>query len=243
MKKVVLVTGSSRGIGAGIAKLFAHNNYKVVLNCKTNVEKMMELKEELLKINDDIIGIQCDVSKFNDVKNMFEKIETTWGNVDILINNAGISYYGLFNQMEEKNWEEVIGANLISAINCSRVAIESMIEKKSGEIINISSMWGDNGSSCEVIYSASKAGIDGFTKALAKELGPCNVKVNAIACGLIDTEMNNNFSKSEINDIIDCIPLGKIGSVTDVAQLCLFLASEKNSYITGQIIKIDGGFI
>ncbi len=243
MKKVVLITGSSRGIGEGIAEVFAKGNYKIVLNCKNNIEKMEELKKRLIKINPDIIGIQCDVSKYDEVKKMFEKIKNKFGTVDILINNAGISYYGLFNEMEEKNWQEVINVNLMSVINCSRIGIESMIKNKTGEIINISSMWGDSGSSCEVIYSTSKAGVDGFTKALAKEVGPSNVKVNAIACGLIDTEMNNNLTISEKNDIIDSVPLGKIGKPIDVGQLCLFLASEDNKYITGQVIKVDGGFI
>lgn len=241
-EKVVLVTGSSRGIGKAIAKEFAVNKYKVIINCKNSTAQLEDTLNELKKINEHVFAIQGDVSDYNETCEMFNKIHSICENVDILINNAGISYIGLFNQMKPESWKYIMNTNLDSVYNCTHKVLPYMINKKKGTIINISSIWGNNGASCEAVYSASKGAINSFTKSLAKELGPCNIRVNAIACGIIDTEMNNCFSFEEKNELIENIPLMRMGSIEDIAKLALFLASENSSYITGQIITIDGSF-
>ncbi len=240
--KVVLITGSSRGIGKDIAIAYAKKNYKIVLNCKSSIDKMLELEKEIKSFNKNVMSIQCDISNYEDTKNMFNNIKDVFGSVDILINNAGISHFGLFSDMKEDTWNKVINTNLKGVINCSHIVINDMISKKCGTIINITSIWGVVGASCEVIYSTTKAGVDGFTKALAKELAPSNIFVNSIACGLIDTEMNNNLSDIDKQDFIDDIPLSRIGNTSDIVNLCMYL-SEDNTYMTGQVLVVDGGFL
>ncbi len=240
--KVVLVTGSSSGIGEGIARLFAKNNYKVVLNCKTNIEAMNNLKEELLQFNKNILAIQCDVSIYEDAKAMFDTIKNTFGEVNILINNAGVSEFGLFTDVSPENLYNTINTNLNSCMNCTHLALPSMISNHCGSIINISSIWGNVGASCEVLYSTSKSAINGFTKAIAKEVAPSNILINAIACGLIDTRMNNNLSIDDIDSFVEEIPLSRQGTPLEIAEMCLFLA-EKNSYMIGQVLTLDGGYL
>ncbi len=240
--KVVLVTGSSSGIGKGIATLFARHGYKVVLNCKTSFESMESLKKELLVFNPNILAFQCDVSIYSDAEKMFSSIKEVFGNVDILINNAGVSEFGLFTDVKPENLSNTISTNLNSCINCTHLALPNMIRNQCGTIINVSSIWGNVGASCEVLYSTSKSAINGFTKAIAKEVAPSNVLVNSIACGLINTKMNNNLSIDDINAFVDEIPLSRQGTPLEVAELCLFL-SEKNTYMTGQVLTLDGGYL
>ncbi len=246
MKKTVLITGSSRGIGKNIAIEFAKDkNLNIVINCKKDTENLENVKNEILKINENILAVQCDVSNYDDVTKMFETIKNTFNTngVDILINNAGISNISLFNTQPIEEIYDTLNANLLSVINCSRCAINDMINKKSGNIINISSIWGEVGASMETIYSTSKAGIIGFTKALAKENAPSNIRVNALSVGVIDTEMNSFLSDEEKDYLINEIPLGRFGKTDEVAKLCKFLADDCSSYITGQVIRIDGGLL
>jgi len=243
MNKTVLVTGSSRGIGKAIAYEFALLNYNVVINCVKNVNKLNDTFKQLKNINNNILAVQADVSNYNQVCNMYDEIENKFGSVDIVINNAGISYVGLFNEMKPDNWKDIMNTNVNSMFNCTYKALPHMISNKSGSIINISSIWGNVGASCEAVYSASKGAVNSFTKALAKELGPCNIRINAISCGIIDTEMNCFLSEDEKKQLTEQIPLMRFGKPKDVAKLAVFLASENSNYLTGQIITLDGAFI
>ncbi len=243
MRKNVLVTGSSRGIGKSIAKKFLLADFNVIINANKSVDELNRTLEEFQSLSKNIMAIRADVSDYSQCISMFEQINKNFGDVDILINNAGISYVGLFNQMSPQQWKNVLDTNLNSVINCSHIAIQSMINKHSGIIINISSVWGNVGASCETIYSASKGAVNLFTKSLAKELAPSNIRINAIACGVIDTQMNNNLTAQEKIDLADQIPVGYFGKADDVADLAFFLASHKANYITGQILNLDGGWI
>ena len=242
-KKTVLVTGSSRGIGRAIAIAFAKNGYHVFLNCNHSVIEADLLRNEI----EAIPGCSCDIA-VGDVGNpeavaeMFKKIYKKCDSLDVLVNNAGISYVGLLSEMSDRDWNKVIQTNLSSAFYCSRAAIPKMVSKKAGKIINISSMWGTSGASCEVAYSASKSGMHGLTKALAKELAPSNIQVNAIACGAIDTTMNAQLSEAERLALELEIPMGRFGTPEEISEVVLQL-SDAPSYMTGQIISVDGGFI
>ncbi|MFQ9511365.1 MAG: SDR family oxidoreductase, partial [Lachnospiraceae bacterium] len=183
-----------------------------------------------------------DVGDYDFCKSMFASIQKHFGTVDVLVNNAGISYIGLFQDMKPEDWNRVLQVNLNSVFNCSNLAIPGMLQKKSGKIINISSVWGVAGASCEVAYSAAKGGLNAFTKALAKELAPSNIKVNAIACGAIDTEMNQFMSDEELFSLVDEIPMNRLGRAEEVADLAYHLA-YKDNYLTGQVIGFDGGWI
>ncbi len=242
MDKVVLVTGSSSGIGKAIATLFAQRGYKVVLNCRSSVNKLKDLQTELLKINQNILAIPCDLRDYEETSKMFETIKSTFGKVDVLVNNAGVSEFGLFTDTDPKQLQNTINSNLFSCINCTHLALPDMVREQSGCIINISSIWGNVGASCEVLYSTSKSAINGFTKAIAKEVAPSNVLVNAIACGLINTDMNNNLSQEDKESFVEDIPLSRQGEGFEVAELCFYLA-EKNTYMTGQVLTVDGGYL
>ncbi len=242
MDKVVLVTGSSSGIGKAIAILFAQKGYKVVLNCRSSVDKMLALQSELMNINENILSLACDLRDYEETKKMFDTIKATFGKVDILVNNAGVSEFGLFTDTSPDKLQETINSNLFSCINCTHLALPDMLREQSGCIINISSIWGNVGASCEVLYSTSKSAINGFTKAIAKEVAPSKVLINAIACGLINTEMNNNLSEEDKESFIEDIPLSRQGEGFEVAELCLYLA-EKNTYMTGQVLTVDGGYL
>ena len=242
-KKTVLITGSSRGIGRSIALAFAKEGYHIFLNCNNSVIELDGVRSEIEALPD----ASCDIVIGNvgnpeAVSEMFKKIYKKCDSLDVLINNAGISHIGLMSEMTDKEWNRVIQTNLSSVFYCSRAAIPKMVSKKSGKIINISSMWGTSGASCEVAYSASKAGIHGLTKALAKELAPSNIQVNALACGVIDTAMNQQLSEEERLTLEIEIPAGRFGTTEEVAQMVLQLANAP-SYLTGQIVGIDGGFL
>ena len=241
MEKVAIVTGASRGIGREIAKSLAKHNIKVIANYNNSEEKAIELKKELESEGIIIDIIKADVSKREEIKNLIQYAIENYGKIDILINNAGISEYKLFTDETDEDWNRVINTNLYSAFATSQEVIPNMIKNKNGCIINISSVWGMVGASMEVLYSVSKAGIDGLTKALAKELGPSNIRVNAIAPGIVDTDMCKNFTKEELEDIKEEIPLERIGKVEDISKCINWLIDD--NYTTGQIISINGGWI
>ena len=240
-QKNVLITGASRGIGKACALTFAKAGYQVFLNCRKSVEEIEAVRTKILSLKGQCHVLLGDVAEPDQVKQLFSRIETFCQGIDVLINNAGISYVGLLNQMEEEDWNQVIHTNLSSAFYCSKAAIPYMLHQKKGKIINISSIWGQMGASCEVAYSASKAGLNGFTKALAKELAPSNIQVNAISCGVMDTQMNQGFSKDELAVLLEMIPASRFGNALEVAALALDLANN-HPYLTGQIIGLDGGF-
>lgn len=241
-KKTVLITGASRGIGKACARAFAEAGYHVFINCKDSVDKLNLVKEELQKNGYSCEAVPGDVGCPEDVEHIFQKINNSSGGLDVLVNNAGISYVGLLTDMSNQDWDKILQTNLSSVFYCSRAAIPHMVFLKSGKIINISSMWGRTGASCEAAYSATKAGINGLTMALAKELAPSNIQVNAIACGVIDTEMNACFTEEERSALKEEIPAGRFGTPEEVATLVLDLA-ENHTYLTGQIIGLDGGYI
>ncbi|MFV0362760.1 MAG: SDR family NAD(P)-dependent oxidoreductase [Suipraeoptans sp.] len=241
--KTVLITGSSRGIGKAAAIYFAKRNYHVFINCNTSIDELNLVENEIAKIK----GSKCtmvigDVGNPMDVKKMFEVIRSECDGLDLLINNAGISYWGLLSDMKDADWNNIISTNLSSCFYCSREALNSMLHKKQGKILNISSMWGYVGSSCEVAYSASKSGIDGFTKALAKELAPSNIQVNALSLGVIDTKMNSMLNESELDTLQEDIPAGRFGDAHEVAEMIGHIV-DSPTYLTGQIIRMDGGYL
>lgn len=240
MEKVIVVTGASRGIGREIAKTLSRENNKVIA-CYNNSEKEATiLKEELEKENKKIDIIKGDISKREDCKKIVEYVINKYKKIDVLINNAGISTYNLFTDITDEEWDRTINTNLNSVFYMSQETVKYMIKQKEGSIINISSIWGIVGASCEVAYSVSKAGIDGMTKALAKELGPSNIRVNSIAPGLIDTDMNNDLTKEELDNIINETPLCKIGKPEDIAKCIKWLVEDE--FTTGQVISINGGW-
>lgn len=241
-QKSVLITGASRGIGRACAIRFAKAGFHVFINCKTSIEQLEQVKNELDSIHASCTIVSGDAGCSNDVRKIFQTIQTYTGGLDVLVNNAGISYIGLLTDMTDQDWDSILSANLSSAFYCCRAAIPYMVSQKQGKIINISSMWGRTGASCEAAYSATKAGLNGLTMALAKELAPSNIQVNAIACGVIDTAMNAQFSPEERSELMDEIPAGRFGTPEEVAELVLNFA-EGHSYMTGQIIGLDGGFI
>ena len=241
-KKSVLVTGSSRGIGRACAIAFAKAGYHVFINCRQNIALLHSLQDEILSCGGTCTLLPGDVGDPSQVKSMFCQIEKETGGIDILVNNAGIAWFGLLTDMTDEDWSSLLQTNLSSVFYCSRAAIPYMVSKKCGKILNISSMWGTVGASCEVAYSATKSGIHGLTRALAKELAPSNIQVNAIACGVIDTEMNGRLNEEERQDLMDEIPSGRFADPAEVAELALKL-TDTPAYMTGQIIGIDGGFI
>ena len=240
MKDIVLITGASSGIGRETALKYAKNAHPVIIICKNNRSALMDLEREILEMGGRVLSYVKDVSQFNEVSEMFRELETQNMIPDILINNAGISYVGLLQDMSPEEWRSVIDTNLTSAFNCSKCAIPYMLKKHSGRIVNISSMWGNVGASCEVAYSASKGGINTFTKALAKELAPSGITVNAIAFGMVDTRMNAFLDEEEKASLIEEIPAGRILSPQESADI-IYSVSMMNSYVTGQIITADGG--
>ncbi|MCD7777033.1 MAG: SDR family oxidoreductase [Clostridiales bacterium] len=242
-KKTALITGSSRGIGRAAALAFAREGYNVVLNCVKNTEEMNKTAEEIKKFGVDAIGFKCDVSDYKAVSEMVRAAEDKFGGIDVLVNNAGVSFYGLFQDMTEEQRRRVIEINLLGVFNVTSCVLPYMISNKRGAVINISSIWGNVGGSCEAVYSASKGGANAFTRALGKELGPCGIRVNAVSCGCIDTEMNNNLNKEEKAALAEEIPLMRFGKTAEIGEVILFLASESSSYINGQIIIVDGGFL
>ena len=236
--KTVFITGGSRGIGKEAVKQFAKNGYNVAFTYFNSSEKANALSKET-----GALAIYCDVSKSEDVNYAICEAKNKFGGVDILINNAGIDEFSLFTDISDEAWHRMIDTNLSSAFYASRAVLPYMINKKDGVIINISSMWGEVGASCEVHYSVSKAGLIGLTKALAKEVGPSGIRVNCITPGVIDTDMNKNLTNEDLEQLKTDTPLGVIGKTEDVANTILFLCSDSAKFITGQIIGVNGGYI
>lgn len=240
VNKVVVVTGGSRGIGAQIVKTLANENYKVILNYNNSKEQAEKIQQELLELGKEIEIIKADVSKKEEAEKLIQFAINKFNKIDVLINNAGISQEGLFTDVTEEEWQKIINTNLNSVFYCNQQALKYMIQEQQGCIINISSIWGETGASCEVAYSTTKAAINGMTKALAKEVGPSNIRVNAIAPGIIDTDMNRNLTNEELEQIKEQIPLNKIGKAIDIAKCVKWLVEDE--YTTGQIISINGGW-
>lgn len=241
----VLITGASRGIGREAALLFAKNGYDVIINYHNSEDKAKELEDTINRgeVNRHALAIRADVSDENQVHAMFSQARQFFAPVDVLVNNAGIAASGLFTDMGIEEWDNLFHVNMRSAFVCSKEALPQMISKKQGCIINVSSIWGICGASCEVAYSSSKAALIGFTKALAKEMGPSGVRVNCVAPGVIDTDMNKTLTEEDLAGLRDQTPLGVVGRPEDAAQSILFLASPQAAFITGQVLSPNGGFL
>ncbi len=237
--KTVLITGGSRGIGSACARIFSENGYNVAVNYFTSEDQALTLEREL----ENCAAFRADVSDRSQVDKMICDIKSRFGSVDILINNAGIAESQLFSDVSESHFDRMVDVHLKGTFNCTQAVLDHMIDKKSGKIINISSIWGITGASCEVIYSMVKAGLIGFTKALAKELAPSGITVNALAPGVVDTDMMSGFTPEEKNEIANDIPLGRFASPQEIAKVALFLAESGGDYITGQVISPNGGMV
>ena len=235
MEKVAIVTGGSRGIGEAICEELINTGYKVILNYRNSYEKAIKIKERL---GENLFLIKADVGNLEEVKVMADFCMNQFGRLDVLVNNAGISQIKPFADITEEDWDEMIRVNLKGVYNTTKSVIDLMIHQKYGKIINISSIWGEVGSSCEVHYSTAKAGVIGFTRALAKELALSNIQVNCITPGIIDTDMNAEFNKEDLKKEV---PSEKLGTPKDIAKAVLFLASEDSDYITGQVLGVNGG--
>jgi 3-oxoacyl-[acyl-carrier protein] reductase len=244
MNKTVLVTGAAKGIGKQIVEDFLNEGYNVCLNYNTSKTQAEEIQKKTLQHSKNLIIYKADVSNRTQVEEMVDYVIQYFGKIDVLVNNAGISKYDLFTDIKEDEFKEMIDTTIIGTFNTTQEVLKkSMISNKSGSIINISSIWGITGASCEVHYSTVKAGIIGMTKALAKELGPSNIRVNAVAPGVIETDMIKDFNEDEINELRKQIPLNKIGTPKDVSGVVKFLASDESKYITGQVISPNGGMV
>ena len=242
MNKTVVVTGASRGIGRAVSIYYAQNGFNVCICCRKNSEMLEKVRQEILNYGVECIAYTGDIGNFQKCETFFKLIAQSYSKIDILVNNAGISHIGLLQDMSPDEWHNIVEANLTSVFNCCKLAIPIMLSRHAGKIVNISSVWGCVGASTEVAYSATKGGINSFTKALEKELAPSNIQVNAIACGIIDTDMNGFLNDDELQSVLDEVPAGRIGKPEDVAKLA-FDITNTSDYLTGQVIKLDGGWI
>ena len=241
-RKCALVTGGARGIGKAICRALANDGYNIAINYSSSYDEAVKLKEELSIMTQAEI-FKADVSDSQQVNDMFNAVEEIFGGVDLLVNNAGIAGQVLFTDITDDMWQRMIGVNLTGAFNCCRRALPRMINEKSGNIINIASMWGEVGASMEVHYSATKAGLIGLTKALAKEVGLSGIRVNAVSPGVVLTDMMSAFSDEDKELLKEETPLNTLGSPSDVADAVSFLASDKSKFITGQVLSVNGGFV
>lgn len=241
--KIALVTGSSRGIGRSIAVELSKHGAIVVINYKDDKAGAEETLREVKESGGNGAAFRCDISVNTEVKDMIEDIISKFGKIDILVNNSGISKIGLFIDMTEKDYDEIMNVNFKGVYNCTSYAVKDMIKRKSGAVINISSIWGNVGASCEVLYSSTKGAINSFTKALGKELAPSGIRVNAISPGVIDTKMNKVFSDEEREELKNEIPMMRFGKTEEIAKAAAFLASSEASYITSQVLTVDGGML
>lgn len=242
MKKTVFISGASYGIGRAAAIRFAKEGYTIMINCRQSKDELLALENELKqRFSVDCYSFVGDIGDSDFVTDMFLQIREKIGGVDILINNAGISYLGLLSEMKDSDWNKVMSTNLNSVFYCSRAVIPHMLSQKCGRILNVSSVWGNVGASMEVAYSTAKGGVNAFTKALAKELAPSNIQVNAIAFGTIDTRMNDCFSEEERAMLEEEIPIGRFGTAEEAAEF-IFQTATAPDYLTGQILTFDGGW-
>jgi 3-oxoacyl-[acyl-carrier protein] reductase len=242
-RKTALITGASRGIGRAIALALSSEGYNIVINFCKSEENALSIRDDIMKKGGRAIALRADVSDDAQVTAMLKAAEESFGHIDLLVNNAGIAHFGLLTDMTADEWRNIMAVNLDSAFHCCKAVLPGMISRKEGCIVNISSIWGETGASCEVAYSASKAGLIGFTKALAKEVGPCGVRVNCVSPGLILTDMNAGLSAGEVDAIRKETPLETLGEPCDVAEAVLYLASEKARFLTGQVISVNGGLL
>ena len=243
MPKTVLVTGASRGIGAAIARRFAQEGYQVALNFCQNQSAAQALADALAAQGHKALPFQADVADRAQVHNMVQRIEYHLGPVDVLVNNAGIAQQKLFCDLTAQDWQRMVAVNLTGPFNCCQEVLPGMIERQCGKIVNLSSIWGLVGASCEVHYSAVKAGVIGLTRALAKEMGPSHIQVNCVAPGVVDTDMNALLDEDTLSILKDETPLGTLGQPEDIAQAVYFLASPAADFITGQVLSPNGGFV
>ena len=240
--RVAFITGASRGIGRAIAEEFARHGYCLAINCKNSGEALLSYAEELAnRYHVTCLPLFGDAGEEPFIIEAFQAIDHKFGRIDVLVNNAGISKIGLLADLSLREWNQILQTNLTSLFCCCKHAIPRMLRSQSGSILNISSVWGTVGASCEVAYSASKGGVNAFTKALAKELAPSHISVNAIAFGVIDTQMNQCFTPEERSQLMEEIPAGRFGAPLEAAQLALTLV-EAPSYLTGQVVAMDGGW-
>jgi 3-oxoacyl-[acyl-carrier protein] reductase len=239
--KTALITGASRGIGKATAELFAENGYAVIINYNKSEKEALSLVSEIREKGGTAMAVKADVSSETEVSEMMKKISENFSSIDVLINNAGISLQKMLTETSIEEWDNIFGITARGTFLVTKSVLPMMINKKSGSIINISSIWGNVGASCEVAYSSAKASLIGFTKALAKEVGPSGIRVNCLCPGVIDTDMNKMHSAETLACLCDEAPLMRIGNPTEVADTILFLASEKSSFITGQVFSVDGG--
>lgn len=243
MNKTVLITGASRGIGRATAVLFAQKGYNVVINYLRSVDAAYALFQQLKDMDCNVTLIQADIANRTQVRGMVSQATAQFGGIDVLINNSGIAQQKLFTDISESDWNAIFDVNVKGPFHCCQYVLPGMIRRKSGSIINVSSIWGITGASCEVHYSASKAALIGFTKALAKEVGPSGITVNCVAPGVVDTEMNASLSPQDLDSLKEETPLGCLGTPEDIAHAIYFLASEKAGFITGQVLSPNGGFV
>ncbi|MCK8823950.1 3-oxoacyl-[acyl-carrier-protein] reductase [Fuchsiella alkaliacetigena] len=241
--KVAVVTGSSRGIGRAIALDFAKAGAKVVVNYRSKEKKAEEVVEQIRDLGQESFAVQADVTKMADVKSMLAAAKDSFGSIDILVNNAGITRDGLLLRMKEEDWQTVLDVNLTGTFNCTKAVTKTMMKQRSGKIINITSVVGVMGNAGQANYSASKAGVIGFTKSVAKELASRSITVNAIAPGFIKSEMTAELNSELKEEMLNSIPLARFGDPEEVAHLATFLAADEADYITGQVINVDGGMV
>lgn len=243
MRKVAVITGGSRGIGRACVQAFARAGYSTVLLCRRATDAAEQLTQELRGEGFDCAWYQCDVADREQVEQTFTAIQKLYHRVDVLVNNAGVALIRLFTDTDEAAWEQVFEVNVKGTYRCTQAVLPGMIDRQSGAIINISSMWGEVGASCEVAYSASKAAVIGMTKALAKELGPSGIRVNCVSPGVIDTDMNAELDEETRQALAEETPLERLGTPENVANTVLFLAGEGAAFITGQVLGVSGGYI
>lgn len=243
MRRIALITGGSRGIGAACVRLFARSGFAVVFLANRSVEKAQSLTDELRAEGLDVAYRLCDVSDGTQVASVVADILRSYRRIDVLVNCAGIAHIGLLTDMTDAEWDHLFAVNVRSVFSLTKAVLPGMISRQAGAVVNVSSMWGEVGASCEAAYSATKAAIIGLTKALAKEVGPSGVRVNCVTPGVIDTDMNAQLTDEDRAALAEETPLGRIGSAEEVAQTILFLCSEGASFITGQIVGVSGGLV